>query len=981
MAPPFAHLTLTDFARVLERLPITRRIVALHLHHTWHPSHRDFRGHETLVAIWRYQTQVQGWGDIAQHLTIDPQGVIWTGRNWSQPPVSAAGHNGNQAAGPFAITLIGNFDHGQDRWEGEQRRVALAAIVLVQQRFQLAPETLHFHSQLSSKSCPGAALDYSKIVEELRQLHAAPPQLAARPTGDPNTAPFDATALADHALIQAFSRDRPMRDDPADAEPEEDTMLGGQLQALFNVEAEGGAARPASGSQRAAPLPPQTINFLRPYVVNLTLGRFSMAGAMTTTPGDIDAIFDDYLVRALEGAQARGEPLRLLFWAHGGLVSETNGLRASAYHAVWWRRNNVYPIYFVWETGLFETIGQILRRSRQLGREITRDIFDFTTDPLVERLVRSLYAPRIWSGMKRSAELAVAEDGGARYVAKRLKRFCDAHPEVELHAAGHSAGSIFLAHFLPAALDLGVPAFRTTHFLAPAIRMDAFQNRLAKRLGKGIDRIAIFTMNNARERDDDCAGIYRKSLLYLIYHALEPEARTPILGLEICLRNDRQVGDLFGLGTAASDKGEVIFSDTTLTSGRSASKAVHHGDFDNDPPTMNSVARRVLGASDIDPIANFPTDATGVRGLSSWDNQIDWPTDLEPILTIPEPASPPALAPPSLALQLPAIAPMIPGSSVGQANGDGRKRALCVGIDVYTEAPLYGCVADAQEWQRTLQGLGFNEIETLINQQATYEAILAALERFVMRSVAGDVLVFQFAGHGAQLPDTGNDEANGDTPDQDEAICPIDYPSGAFVIDDDIGAIFQRIPPGVNLTCFIDCCHSGTISRFGVGVPASGAASRLGPRPRFIVPNTELVVAHRRFRQARASRYGGATRGMSEMREVLFAACLSSEVAYEENGHGDFTTRATQLLQAGFVGLTNEQFEQQVTARFGSTPRQHPRLYCHPSARSVGLLQPLAGGPATGAGRTLHAAPSSTGQGATAADLLRIAAALLERRS
>jgi hypothetical protein len=39
------------------------------------------------------------------------------------------------------------------------------------------------------------------------------------------------------------------------------------------------------------------------------------------------------------------------------------------------------------------------------------------------------------------------------------------------------------------------------------------------------------------------------------------------------------------------------------------------------------------------------------------------------------------------------------------------------------------------------------------------------------------------------------------------------------VIDDDVAEIFQRLPAGVNLSCFIDCCHSGTISRFAVGGP------------------------------------------------------------------------------------------------------------------------------------------------------------------
>ncbi|HSH80571.1 MAG TPA: caspase family protein [Herpetosiphonaceae bacterium] len=979
MAPPFVPLMIADFALALDRFPFTREINEVHLHHTGRPSQDEYRGQNTLVAIWRYHTEQQQWGDIAQHITVAPDGTIWSGRNWDQPPVSAAGHNGNRRRGPFVVTLIGNFDHGADRFQDQQRTNALTVIALVQRRFGLTPETLRFHNQLSMRTsrCPGDSIDYAEIVAELRQLHTTSLQSAARKRGGP----FDDEAQAGRDLIDTFVRSRPSKDDPPHAEPDDDTMTNGDWQSLFSDQA---GTRSARLGQRAARLTPEAINFLRPYVVNLTLGEFSEAGVMKTTQADVDSIFDTHLARALDGAKASRERLRIVFWAHGGLVNETNGLLLAEKHVRWWRSNNIYPIYFVWETGLFETIGQLLRSSRQAVRRATRDIFDYTTDPVIEGLVRALYAPRIWSGMKRSAELAVATDGGARYVATRLKAFCDAHPdEVELHAAGHSAGSIFQSHFLPAALELKVPAFRTTHFLAPAIRVDTFQNQLARFLGNGIEHLTIFTMSSSRERDDDCAGIYRKSLLYLIYHALERDPKTPILGLEDSLRKDRRLADQFGLGPTASKTGEVVWSDTTLLTGRSASTAIHHGDFDNDPSTMNSIVRRILGADDNDPIVDFPPDVAGGRNLSSWDYQVDWPEEVDMLFDeVQAPPATPAPAPP----------PVTPVPSTGSAAAPpyvqpiatGRRRALCVGINEYQAAPLYGCVADARQWESTLRTLGFDEIELLVDRQATRDAILQALRRMVTSSASGDIVVFQYAGHGTQLPDTSRDEKDGDTPANDEAICPIDYLDGAFVIDDDLGAIFDQITPGVNITCFIDCCHSGTISRFGVGAPPAGGNGAIGLRPRFIVANEQMKDAHRRFRQAAPARRSRSLRGLTEMPEVLFAACLSSEVAYEEGGHGDFTTRATQLLQAGLASLTNEQFEQQVTSRFGTSPRQHPRLYCAPAARSRALLGAVGsaqGATILSAGRTLGTGGNGVVEPTVAAQLLRIAASLIDGRS
>ena len=926
--------------------------------------------------MWRFHTQTNGWSDIAQHITIAPDGTIWTGRNWNQPPASAAGHNGNRTAGPFMFEMVGDFDHGRDRFEGEQRHVTLAVIALVQKKFNLAPEALRFHHQMSTKFCPGSSLNYQEIVEAVHALQASGEGEALLGTRDTDDGPFSRDMFAIRPAIESFSRSMPLRDDPADAEPDDDAMGSAQVRALF----EGVQTAPtrhgmSRNGHRAAALSPGILNALRPHVINLHLGQFSTDGHYSTTPGDVDAIFDDYLVRELEGARARKEPLRLLFYAHGGLVKESLGLQIASKHVFWWQKNHVYPIYFVWETGLFETIGRLLRRAWQGVRGVTRDIFDYTTDPIVEELVRALYGAQIWSGMQRSAELAVGTDGGALYVAQKLKAFCDRHQQdrpIELHAVGHSAGSIFHTHFIPTACDLGVPAFRTVHFLAPAVRTDTFLKQLAPRLGHGIESLALFTMSDSWERADTCAQIYQKSLLYLVHRALERDPKTPLLGLEVCLRNDAGLRTMFGLGSTRSERGEVIWSPTLVETGRSASRSVEHGGFDDDPATMNSVARRVLGADDNDPIQDFPSEPAGRGGLSSWDEQVDWPADMAWLFAtgghsmVPGPT--PTVVQPSVTVSAtPPAPPVSPGTPAG------RRRALCVGINQYPTAPLYGCVADAETWQATLRQLGFTEIAVLYDHQATRDAILAVLTELVTTSRPGDVVVFQFAGHGTQLPDMGSDEADGDTPGQDEALCPIDFANGTFVIDDDIGAIFNQIPPGVNLTCFIDCCHSGTISRFGVGVPSTAGAGRQGLRARFIQATPQMIAAHQQFRQQQGRQRTVGTRGMSEMKEVLFAACLSSEVAYENNGHGDFTIRATGVLQAGLGGLTNEQFETQVMTAFGTGARQHPRLYCHPDAKTRGLLQPLSAG-----SRSLAQPAASNGTVDKTAQLLRLLASVVE---
>src|SRR5262245_31156840 len=90
----FHQLGVDEFLSLLASFTPARRITAVHLHHTWKPRHRDYRGAETVRGMWRFHTQTQGWKDIAQHVTIAPDGTVWTGRHWDMPPASAAGHNG-----------------------------------------------------------------------------------------------------------------------------------------------------------------------------------------------------------------------------------------------------------------------------------------------------------------------------------------------------------------------------------------------------------------------------------------------------------------------------------------------------------------------------------------------------------------------------------------------------------------------------------------------------------------------------------------------------------------------------------------------------------------------------------------------------------------------------------------------------------------------------------------------------------------------
>ncbi|WP_089168103.1 caspase family protein [Azotobacter chroococcum] len=919
--PVFKRITLEQFEELLLQFPFTRQIDAVHMHHTWRPSHRDFKGHETIVGMWRFHTRERGWSDIAQHITIDPEGFIWLGRNWNRPPASAAGHNGNSAFGPFMFEMIGDFDKGHDTFAGAQRETALRVVALVQQRFDLPVTSLRFHNSMSQKSCPGSSLVYDEVVAAVQQIRALGRGLnRVMAAGAVGEGPFpEERSQTTREAIDILSRVSAAADDPADAELAHD-----------DVEAAASAAGELQPAQLVRELSPQRLTALQPHVINLSLGRFSASGRISTTESDVDAIFEEHLVRALAEAKAQNRKLRLLFYAHGGLASESGGLAIAEKHIDWWMRNGVYPIYFVWETGLFESIGQMLKRA-VFGSP--RGFIDSATDLLIESAAEPLRGPQIWGEMKLSAERAAQPQlGGAWQVAGKLKAFCDAHPgEIELHAIGHSAGSIFHSHFLAAAHNLGVPVFDTLQLFAPAVRVDTFKDQLLGLLdaGKVARKLTLFTMNKHYEKDDNCAQLYRKSLLYLIFNALEDKRGTPILGLEECLRADADLKRLFGLDGHHAGVGEVVWSVSPSESGRSASHATAHGDFDDDPPTMNSAVRRILDLPDDRVIEAYPGRQRRSTAELNWADDIDWPEEFEPShAALPTEHAPP-LTPPQVQ-----AAPVV----AGPAAAGGRRSALCVGINDYPDPQhrLAGCVADARMWASSLSRLGF-ATTLLLDGQATREAIDRSLRAMVESARPGDVIVFQYSGHGTYVTDLAGDESDG----RDEALCPVDFASGALYIDDDIAELFARLPEGVNLTCFTDCCHSGTNSRFAVGSSGGRPLHARDARRRFVPPTEEINRAHVQFRQrlGRALRRDG-NGGTELMRDIKFAACRDDEVAWESDGHGEFSLHATRVLDAGIDGVSHEQFLQRVQADFGPAPRQHPLLDCTEKARSGGLLQP-----------------------------------------
>ena len=359
-----------------------------------------------------------------------------------------------------------------------------------------------------------------------------------------------------------------------------------------------------ASTARTTGLTQEQLVALHPYVIDIPDGKLAegpptlptSVDDFKTVEADVDALFETHLPDFLAGREA---PVPLVIWAHGGLVGKEAGLRIAHQQIQWWQANGAFPVHFVWETGLADSLWDAVKDSLP-GR--ARGLFEEAKDKAIEVVVRSVPAARgTWGAMKTTAALASQKDeGGAWYFAQRLGEFVKANPgAITVHAAGHSAGSIFHSHLVPAILTAGVPAVASLDLLAPAIRVEEFKSRVMKTsvLDK-IERLAMFTMSESYEKKDTCIGVYGKSLLYLVRASLEKEPKAEILGLQECIQRDDDLTRLFK-APGSTSKGEVIWSVTVGGGPLSSSHSTSHGGFDNDDATMNSLARRILGREDL----------------------------------------------------------------------------------------------------------------------------------------------------------------------------------------------------------------------------------------------------------------------------------------------------------------------------------------------------------------------------------------------
>ncbi len=322
---------------------------------------------------------------------------------------------------------------------------------------------------------------------------------------------------------------------------------------------------------------------------------------------------------------------KVAFYAHGGLNDRASGVKRAQILGPWFEANGIYPIFVIWQSGFFESAGDILKIAMdKLGVAPQRvegwflDRLKEAKDRGFEVFARDLGVKAIWENMKTRAEGASATGGGLTVAARSLKDVFASlgNEKPEIHLLGHSAGAIMHGHFL-AALEAQQLAANSIHLWAPACTVDFATRTYGRAFSKSVANpkaTYVQVLTDENELADACIPVlYSKSLLYLVSRALEVEYKTPLLGMQKAWTKLAKADTTFKEGYKTSLDawalaGKHVVLDPPVKVNEVPTRqekndkdtiAADHGSFDNNIEVVNLALSRILGKQPKVPVTDL----------------------------------------------------------------------------------------------------------------------------------------------------------------------------------------------------------------------------------------------------------------------------------------------------------------------------------------------------------------------------------------
>ena len=334
----------------------------------------------------------------------------------------------------------------------------------------------------------------------------------------------------------------------------------------------------------------------------------------------------------LQWARESGDvTLKLALYAHGGLNGEEESIRRIRVLAPYFEANGIYPLFLTWKTGIGETLSNLVEDwARKLfGTEVEKvagilDMIGDAKDRAIEALAH-VFGKGVWTEMRDNAELSTLPGHGLDLLARNLAGLAQALKDdgkkLELHFAGHSAGSILLGHLLERMTrpDLAAPKVRTCTLFAAACSTRFAVDHYLLAAGAGVidqKRLSLYFLTDENEKKDGLPSpelpAYGKSLLYLVSRALDDRRKMPLLGMERALlpryANDtdqwaeEELVSIRQWQSQWNGSGAAVTAPEVRDTKTDHRVQATHGSFDNNIDALTETLRRIAGRKLIAPM-------------------------------------------------------------------------------------------------------------------------------------------------------------------------------------------------------------------------------------------------------------------------------------------------------------------------------------------------------------------------------------------
>jgi metacaspase-1 len=229
------------------------------------------------------------------------------------------------------------------------------------------------------------------------------------------------------------------------------------------------------------------------------------------------------------------------------------------------------------------------------------------------------------------------------------------------------------------------------------------------------------------------------------------------------------------------------------------------------------------------------------------------------------------------------------------------------------DGELNACIADAKDMRALAKKSGFTGNTMLLDEQATAEAVSAALSGAAKKLQKGDMLLVTYSGHGGQVKDTNGDE----TDEMDETWVLFNRQ----LVDDELYDIWSKFKAGVRIFVLSDSCHSGTVMRDVPPFISGGPRRRAMPR----YVGAKVENANKALYRSIQKAHPSAEKAKVQASVLLISGCMDNQFSMDGEKNGAFTGTLKKVWAGGKFKGTYRRFRDKIRSLMSDT--QTPNYY------------------------------------------------------